>query len=986
MGTLRSEALRIFLQHSLSSALAAESAIQQWAEHAGGDTVDASASWVRICRNAQTVCGVFGLLAIDRAESKLFYCLQRDCSFVEIDKVNNKHLAHKFEKSGRCYVNALLCQLSQDTDHLALWTYSGAVYDCIEAVKLAAQLDEDGHQEYCRQILSDWKTAEREYKSKCEADPSPEIAALRAEIALKYCSAIAHTEVHLAAVALHGRGYDPDHGQRAADSAEHLVQALEYTENALSYNKPGEEEVQDLWRLCVGYMRSAAVVAEAGKSHCRKCPSWKKICKSLSDLASKLGSILRTLRDLPVGVPARDIAELKQHLAQAFEMVNECPLVCDPAGPAARNFDTAAIDRFIGDIAFAVEKLSTRVGPERDRMQRLLLKADRVNVDQSPAHQYIKQCWLHAAEQMRLAVASTRERESAQHKRYSSLLEKLAMGPLAMVAHYFWKADRSASQQEQELWTAAAKTLLEAAVAPMQRCIDRCLWEAEKEKAVQYVHEEEVLDCTARQYADAAACCDRVHVDQDGASPSSPEQLLRIAELQLRLTLIEGDAVPDEKRCREGADIDLNRYEKCRGSCEALLTWCAQQLIPVTTLRPPGAPAVSAEQQRQGLRKAEARMGRATWLCEVLTPLARVYARAGEDSAVVGAADKIRCTMDKLVNQIDDDKAVHEDLVLLISVVVEAARSFLSGHTEECLVWCAAADQYMYPYDGGVHEEVHNKLVAKAWELREATCKDTNRNPALLMAVDLQDHMLQPERSAVIDCIADTFIETERVEELTTRAHASEAGQKAVTEATQQLEHSTLYVDSYLRQTFNSAAPDQDKATLLEKGVRAMLAGRWYAAAAQAAIAEQWEVNATFLRAALYVQEAALTTTTTHHSGGSEDTHGYTDEHRPVATKAGERFARAAEALRSGDRELYELWMDAAEATAATLQDSGGSGDAVILAQAAQQRQDEVHGRRSTDFKRAALGSAINTDMATVESGQDASAVGEKRKRQREEG
>jgi hypothetical protein len=287
MGTPRSEALRIFLQHALSSALVAESAIQQWAEHAGGDTVDASASWVRICRNAQTVCGVFGLLAIDRAESRLYYCLQRDCSFVEIDKVNNKHLAQKFEKSGRCYVNALLCQLSQDTDHLALWTYSGAVYDCIEAVKLAAQLDEDGHQEYCRHNLSDWKTAEREYESKCEADPSPEIAALRAEIALKYRSAIAHTEVHLAAVAMHGRGYDLDHGQRAADSAEHLVQR---THSAIT------NRARKKYKTCGGCARGTcgpplsllkpgshtAGNARHGRRYARAClisrPSWEISC------------------------------------------------------------------------------------------------------------------------------------------------------------------------------------------------------------------------------------------------------------------------------------------------------------------------------------------------------------------------------------------------------------------------------------------------------------------------------------------------------------------------------------------------------------------------------------------------------------------------------------------------------------------------------------------------------------------------------------
>jgi hypothetical protein len=188
---------------------------------------------------------------------------------------------------------------------------------------------------------------------------------------------------------------------------------------------------------------------------------WKKMGASVAYLTSKLKGIVGTLRCL--SFTALDLREVKRRLSLAFEMVNECPLVGDPTGTAARSFNAAPVEGFIDELAFAVEKMASRVPPEQKVIDRLLAAADKINADRSQAHGCVKECLLEAAKKMRLAVAATNEEESSKLNLRSCFLERLALGPFTAAAVFYSKADRAATPKAQELWREAGQELVDAA-------------------------------------------------------------------------------------------------------------------------------------------------------------------------------------------------------------------------------------------------------------------------------------------------------------------------------------------------------------------------------------------------------------------------------------------------------------------------------------------------------------------------------------------
>jgi hypothetical protein len=363
-----------------------------------------------------------------------------------------------------------------------------------------------------------------------------------------------------------------------------------------------------------------------------------------------------------------------------------------------------------------------------------------------------------------------------------------------------------------------------------------------------------------------------------------------------------------------------------------------------------------------------------------------MYTMAEESSAVVGAAARDRYGLEDAVNQIFEGRTIIADRSHSFACAAEAARCFLAGHTEECLVWCAAEQHLSSCKVRAVRFEVHNRLVMKAWELRAASGEDPKRDQALLMTANSQDHVIPPDCSAVVTCIVDALVEKLRQLEQIRCGDFCEEEHEARRAAAQQLELSVEFAESYLKHTCDPAASGQNTAELREKGERAMLAGRWYAAAAQAAAAEQLEVHSVFSKAASYVLVNIRSGKGQGADGhDSEADMAYSDEQRLVATRAGERFARAAEALQRGDRELYELWRKAAEATAAALTGDGACGDAEALAQAAQQLQDSMFAERLTGSQHAAQVHSGTLHEATLETERGTGAVGGKRKRQGEE-
>jgi hypothetical protein len=998
METLRSEALRIFLQHELASALLVESIVEQREDYLGERTLESASTWVKFCRNAQTGCGVFGLLAIDRAESSLFYYLQRDCSFGKVDKDRNENLARKFEKAGFCYVNALRRQISSDSNNVRLWSYAGAVYDYVDAAKLKTlQGDEEDVREECRRSMLNWKEVAENFESEAEDDAS-EAGPLRTEIALKYRSAIAHTEVYLAVEALHGGGYSRAHAECATASAAHLIKSLEWLEAALGCFEPGEEELHNLWRLCAKYLQHAA--EEAGKLQNRDDTPWEFMGWRLMCVASKLSSVVGSLSDLSDTINPPDLTQVKQRLSEAFEIVNECPLVTDPRSAAARTFSALPIELFIRDIAFTVEKLFTRVSPEQNVIERFRAAADKVNVEQSPAHPHLKQCWLNAAEQMRLAVASTAEHVSEQHKTRSSLQEKIALGPLTTAASYFAKADRAATVQAKELWAAAAQALMEAAVTAMKRYLSCHHVYAGMDS--QLLCEGEGHEERARNFVAAAACCEQIGHEAPNVADHKLRRL-RQAEFALRLAVIEGDTVPDAKgrQCDDWFELGCNRYERCKVSCRRLLSWCQKQQTPIPeALAPPGAPppvrtehqARLSEHQEGAQRLSDARWDRAIWLCGILAQLVRMFAVADLSSVVVAAADTARESWEELVNEVARGTSIYATPSPAVPAAGEAARAFLAGSTEEFSVWSAVV---LYLRDCTVHImkcisiEIYNRLVVKAWQLREASGGDYNRDPALLIPFEGQNKVADAEHSAMIDGAAEALAKVEHMRELSNRTDVGEEAKLAMKNAAAQFSHCATFLETFLTYKAPSKA-DQHAVMLREKGARAMLAGRWYAAAAQAAEAAQWEVHATFAKAASYVQETKLNSAKTFLEKMMEpvvkEPAEYSDQHRAVATKAGERFARAAEAMLAGARELYELWLTAAEATAEALKRDDAGGDAEALAQAAQQRQDAVSAQLSTtNSGPAAQAISVAHQAEVVATAVSASTVGGKRKRRGEQ-
>jgi hypothetical protein len=440
--------------------------------------------------------------------------------------------------------------------------------------------------------------------------------------------------------------------------------------------------------------------------------------------------------------------------------------------------------------------------------------------------------------------------------------------------------------------------------------------------------------------------------------------------LQLRLALVEWFAATYVQ------EASL-RLLTCREVPGRVLNWCAQQQAPIVTLSLPDAPALSIKQRQEAQRDGDARIESASWLCGILSLMLRVFATADKDSTVRGQAARIRDSMAEAVKEIVEVGVGRKDRWLLYSSFAETAKACLSGNTEECLLWCAATDLVYVQPDSRVNAEVHNRLVVRAWELREASGGDTNRDTALLMTVPYWALPFSPELSTVIDCMVDAQVERLLLSELGYRTSTASAEESLATnDANSQLRYSYEFSQVYVEHVRDRGASKRVMTTISERGPRAMLACRWYAAAAHAALAQQWEVHATFIKAARYVKETPLINISAKENG-YEDKLEFSDEQRPVATRAGERFARAAEALQAGDRELYEMWLRAAEATMAALTDSDAREGAEALAQAAQ-RQDAVQAHRSS----AGGNSTAETNVHISEAATEELALGSRRKAQ----
>jgi hypothetical protein len=950
MEELRPKAFRIYLQHALSSALTVESVVTLRKSYLDNHTVQASATWARYCRNAQSVCGVFGLAAVDRAESSLRSRLLSDSCFESTGRSANADLAQKLEASARCYIRALICQATADSTNAALWSYCGAVYDQVRYEKFSLS------RQYRSTVVHDldrWKVVANSTRLRADTRAAEfccaEITELRDEIAMKYRTALARMEVAIAQHSL-PKALAVENCSAiafaAASSARPLERSLEYIQQAVVCDTTGEDKLQALWRLCVGHMRHAA--EEISNLNTSRAAMWERSGHKLADLAHKLAKLVSHLSEVSRTAPCADISRMELQLSQVFQHINESALVRDPASDAARTFDAAAIVGDIEGIMATLLTIAPRTVPEQKIVQRYVVAANQVNVEQSPAHPHIKHCWRNAAEQMRLAIVSANEKDIGLHKLRSSLYEKIAHGPLATAADYFTKAALAPTVQTKGLWLEAAETLLEAAVALTERC-----FALKKDDQLYYSRGESAVVLRSQHLAEAAACGQRANTHQT-ATVHGPLSRLHEAELQLRLAVLAWDAALGK--------LLAWHLHKFRELCTTLLNWCEQRSKHVASLVLPGAPPVSAKQQLEMQHSTVQRLERGTWLCGVLTFLVCMYTTAAQSSAVVRQVNLAIPVLDTLVNKLVEEIEISCDDSQwrpLIGAVQEAAIAFLSDSVDECLLWRAAAHYVGELQHCPVGKRIYNRLVVKAWELRGTERADAVLDPLLLLPIPTeQNALVDAQYIAHIDEATDALVESQRQRELSEAIGFASAGALSAIMSATQYHQGAHYVrvglGGILKGDEAKTASEAEMTAYLEQGERAMLAGQWYAAAPQAApaaAAGQWEVRCAFMKAASYVQQPLVHPTA---DDDNEDMVEYYEPRAPIAQSTGERFARAGTALLAGDRELYEMWLKAAEVTERALARVSWQGDAHTiqsaknLAQAAQQRQDAAPARTTS--------------------------------------
>jgi hypothetical protein len=450
----------------------------------------------------------------------------------------HRFLAIILQRSVSCYVNALVRRQHLDKENSALWSYAGSLYDEVDISNISVLPTLTNISRESRR----WKEQALEHESSLAADSikygSAEVIALRVEIALKYRAALAHAATALARCTLtdtRPNGDDSSTAQACADFADYLVQTLQHAQRAAECDRSDLQDLKALWSLCAGYMRSAGQAAFLRNEAEEKAVEGCGIC--LRDLAEKLDSALRLLNSTSVTAQSAELNDVEQVLSVVLQQINESPLVSDPTSAAAQDFDTGFLEEMINDATFALERLSSRASDETIAVG-FAATADKVNVNQSPAHPHIQQCWLNAAEQMRLAVVATAQEEYELYKLRSSLHVKLALGPFATVAGYFAKADRARTAQAEELWREAGKLLLKAAELLGDYCFR--LKHLRDAHAAQYRGEAAVLERRACRVAKTADWYERVSTQQSTSGTAGQLGRLYAAELQLRLAMPEG--------------------------------------------------------------------------------------------------------------------------------------------------------------------------------------------------------------------------------------------------------------------------------------------------------------------------------------------------------------------------------------------------------------------------------------------------------------
>jgi hypothetical protein len=117
-------AINVYLSHKLTTALdlSDKLAAEKDSSAKMESCVEACKAVLRYVHSAQTVCGVLGLLVIDRSEEHLRLCLR---TLYAVNYCSHTRTMHSV--AGLCYSNALIRHCWRDLELQELWLFAATI-------------------------------------------------------------------------------------------------------------------------------------------------------------------------------------------------------------------------------------------------------------------------------------------------------------------------------------------------------------------------------------------------------------------------------------------------------------------------------------------------------------------------------------------------------------------------------------------------------------------------------------------------------------------------------------------------------------------------------------------------------------------------------------------------------------------------------------------------------------------------------------------
>jgi hypothetical protein len=953
-------AIRAYLQHSLAFAVKLLTALKL--EHDTSDRrIHAAQKWAECVNRALTVCGVYGLVAVDRSEGHILHCMKTGQTIGKHSGPWTHDLSVVYDFSVTSYTQALECWKTGDPDLVALWLHVGSCVDRVITLR-PDKVRRNGYFDCSPDLLS----LESQIFAKLHTSQENKVFSIKERQletaqqhsrAQRYFSRAAayaildHLVGSYTAVFPESKEVQRTvvHRGTAAYAAGKCMElGAKYSTDAARAAEGSP--LKALWQLVLnGFEAAATALApwDLTLDRDQQLGQRRRIDDSARFLAATATSLVPVVAQydeqcavIQASAGATWLQETGDILANVFKQIHESPLVAAMLGaddaPAPSMEEKMRLSALVTAVKERFELGDSKQIKTEQTVARYLALSNSVNKTLSPAHPHIAECWQKAALHLSIScetpnatsdkgsvllpyLSVSRSARPSREKlleRCSKVFANVAAGTFTETAAYFLKAQRAASREGRELWLGASDWLLKAGlehVKVVETAIE--MYPSLPGEALQSSTAGNTYERCAYSCAEAAAVAEKQHGQGE----------LKGMELKLCMAMVQLE--------KQSAAPEINEFSLELGSLRALVR-NVRTLVRVQEEPEPHLDTSHLAHLRPAANPEEGalRRQRTHWLCDAATALSDLACEYGHNpvhrtTQVFREALRSSHMVQSLVagTAITFDEEIDEDMglqgithepdacgrVQLVGLrYIEAVRAQLAGRMVACTMWrTAAREEFSLSHNvaGGAGADVvlqfcsalGDRLAVAAWQLGDKVD-------------DIPVSLLSPyEPSDGFPCRA--HVDTAAQADVEQAAHVFMAAKKPVAvitlhrRAAEQFGWAAEFTKLQVVATATQLEPPTD--TYTEVASRAMQCGRRLAQAVTALEEGQAEAAKLYVRAA----DLSAVCSTSHAKPNIA-------EAQPVADKAGDRFEEAARALVAGDQLRHLAWLRAAEATAELLQ------------------------------------------------------------------